>query len=141
MTYEATDDDLPEELFSDKPISEKLKERDSGIAAQVFYPVIKEIKLTRRQERSLKEDREGSREDRRIQIRIGKKRQMYEWLKSIESYQLFGAMDDGEKSFCYKILEKFNKYTVQRTKWITQKQYEWLKFIAAKYLPLPQVKR
>lgn len=138
--FHATDDDLPEELFSDKPLKRQAERpRDAEIAAQVFFPVIKKpAALTAKQERDLKRDREESEhlEEKKIFVKVGKKSQMYTWLYVMSKNNLFSAMEPREQDFCLKLLTKFQKYSVQGVKWITLKQYQWLKRIAGKYIPM-----
>jgi hypothetical protein len=136
--YKATDDDIPWDANGVKEEFGKLvvnAELSKEVAVQVHFPVIPEEQLTRRQRASLKADREGGlfREDRRVYIKIGKKRQMYWWLCSIESSG-FAKLTTGERQFCVVQLEKFKRYTVQGAKWITDKQFQWVKSIAARCL-------
>src|SRR5690349_25166617 len=123
--YESCDDDLPDIFYKEvSPAKVKLGD-DKELLAQLIYPV---IHLTRSQRASLNQDKRESAEgivDKKSYIKIGKKLQMYDWLCSMESNQLFGAMDDFERRFCEEKLLKFRKYTVQGAKWLTIKQYNF----------------
>ena len=144
MTYHATDDDLPDILREDTPRSAPVPPREDlqrAVAAQVHFPAVS-ASLTRKQQRDLDRDRRESKRNplgkRKQYVKIGKKVQMYDWLRTLEPD--FRDMDAGEARFCVSLLYKFRHYTVYRVKWITQPQYEWLRNIAEKYLKLPVTK-
>jgi hypothetical protein len=152
LTYHATDDDLPDILREDTPRSAPVPPREDlqrAVAAQVHFPA--SAPLTRKQQRDLDRDRSESQRDplgkRKQYVKLGKKVQMYDWLRWLEEYNMSGSgesqfptMTNWEHEFCESLLARFRKYTVYRVKWVTIKQYNALRQIAEKYLKLPVTK-
>lgn len=132
------DSDLPDFMFTG--VTPKPRDIDpvaaAKIAAQVHYPAL-EAKAKRREQRSQVAERKAALDEapgRKKYIKMTKRLQMYEWLYALLSAQCRNRLEVGEASFCMQLMARFQKYSVQRTKWLTQAQYEWLNSIAAKYL-------
>jgi len=115
-------------------------QQTKSVAIQVHFPAVLQEKSTeqvRREEKALARDRrESATVDKAQYIKIGKKSQMYSWLLTLE--WAFPGMDFREREFCEKLLAKFRKYTVQYSKFITRKQYDWLKSLSEKYICIPK---
>lgn len=139
MTYIATDDDLPSIFWPDGPQRDARRVNDEswrGIALQVHFPYIKTRRQIAREQRALAADaKERQQPDRKIYVKLAKKQQMFQWLMSLE--KTIPGMDRNEADFCSKLLVKFRRYSPARVKWITAKQYEWLKFIGTRYIHIP----
>jgi len=140
MKYDATDEDLPDFLFDKSKLPEPAAidpRKRAEIAVQAHYPALSE-KQRKREERALKRaEREGEGlEDAKVFVKRAKKIQMWDWLLGLE--QTFPAMNFRERDFCEVLLKKFRKYTPYGVKWVTEKQFQWLKTIAATYVRLPR---
>lgn len=141
--FEATDDDLPTNLWDGVPNPTRLPDirnhadLEKMVEVQVRYPAPKTQRQIdterRRYEKAIRSsNRDALREGRRTLIRYAKKHQMFQWLLALEPQ--IHTMDTREKDFCYSLLAKFRKYGPQRAKWITKEQYDWLLRIAMKCL-------
>lgn len=134
------DSDLPAIFWPDgsAPKCEtKNSELSREVAIQVHYPVfVKSQKRETQERRALDRDRKESvLAEQKSFVRLGKKQQMFDWLIALEN--TFPGMDERERDFCRKLLDRFRKYGIVKTKWITKKQYDWLKFISTRYICLP----
>lgn len=135
--YVSSDGDLPDVFWEGEAPKREKTENDLAkeVKVQVHFPAIidKSKKQLKREARAIKKD-EADRErgDKRTFVKFAKKSQMYQWLIALE--QIIPVMDRGEMIFCSKLLFKFRKYGVERSKWISRAQYDWLKFIAKRYL-------
>ena len=139
--YIATDDDLPEIFWpggkapEPKPVDAVLQ---SEVAVSIHYSAIESEKAERRQQRSIAfENRSALAEIRGKQyVRFEKKEQMNSWLESLAAQDAQSRMTPFEQRFFADMFGRFEAY-FPAVKWITQKQYEFLKSLAAKYLALP----
>jgi len=142
--YIATDDDLPL-IFWHEPESPRtddsggagtLKERNRAAGVILHYP---EIKIPRRQqqrrEAAIRSERKVSLQDRKVFIKLSKKLQMWDWLCSLlESDTIVKIHNQKELAFVTQLYAKFFRYQPHKLKWVTRKQYNWLKYIACQYL-------
>lgn len=144
MSYQATDDDLPRNLWpsEEEPlVAEYQREQEEELrqraAVQLVYPRSLESQLERARRTarphtaaSLKEE-----SDKKAYVRSPKRRQMYGWLQSLEAQGAFARMNDWEKRFATGLLAKFRKWG-DGVKWITEKQYRATENVATKYLKI-----
>jgi len=139
MTYQATDDDLPEYLFNDRALPEppKIDPRKRAEAAVLaHYPEIRAKQLKKEEQALRKAQSEGVQlQEKKVYVKLSKKLQMWDWLLSLE--RTCPIMRKPEADYIVQMLAKFRKYTPYGVKWITKKQYEWLKFISVSYLRIP----
>jgi hypothetical protein len=140
MTYNATDDDLPD-FFRDGSLPKPPKKDVRKVAEQAVlhhYPQIAE-KQQRREARALaKAQRDGVRlQERKQYVKRAKKLQMWDWLRGLKVS--FPIMRQREREFYEGMLLKFEKYTAYNVKWVTENQYQWLKNISTTYLRVPHV--
>ncbi len=145
--YIATDDDLPS-IFWREPESpgtdedhgaKPLKERSRAVAVSVHYPEIKiPRRVQQRRDAALRAEREVSLHERKIFIKLSKKLQMWDWLCSmLEPDVVVKIRNQAELGFVTQLYAKFFRYTPYKLKWVTRKQYDWLKYIASQYLKVP----
>lgn len=137
--YQATDDDLPEYLFNDRALPEPPKidpRKRAEVAVLAHYPEIRAKRL-RKQEQALRkaQSEEVQLQEKKVFVKLSKKLQMWDWLLSLE--KTCPIMRQAEAVYITQMLEKFRRYTPYGVKWITKKQYEWLKFISVSYLRIP----
>lgn len=148
--YIATDDDLPELFFL--PAGDHGKSsvaaRDVSSAARAaavmaHYPEIR-VKpgQRRRQEAAIRSEREISvGKDKKVFIKLGKKCQMWDWLRGLFDAETIGQVraenSDQVMRFLSELYAKFYRYTPEGAKWVTRKQYDWLRHIACQYLKVP----
>ena len=139
--YIATDDDLPEIFWpggkapEPKPVDAVLQ---SEVAVSIHYSAIEREKAERRERRAVAfENRSALAEIRGKQyIRFEKKEQMRAWLESLATQNATERMSPYEQRFFADTFGRFEAYFPE-VKWVTRKQYEFLKSLAAKYLALP----
>lgn len=149
--YIATDDDLPDIFW---PEGEAPKRSGTALSAeaqaqtklQLFYPEIRiPAAQQRRREAAIRSEREISLEDKTVYVKLAKKVQMWSWLRALFSPdvipQVRAENSDRVMDFLTRLYAKFYRYSPHNVKWITLKQYEWLKHIAAQYVKTPEVKR
>jgi hypothetical protein len=134
------DSDLPEILWPGGKAPEPRpldKYREAAAKVEAHYPAILEQKRQRKIDRVIKRDREDSAKERGgpCYIKRARKIQMYTWLMHLRN--TFPAMDYRERNFCETLLAKFQKYTPYGVKWITRKQFDWLKNISVRYIHIP----
>lgn len=146
--YIASDDDLPELFFLSKDEKIVTKERETTAATRAaavlaHYPEIR-VKpgQRRRQEAALRSEREISvGKEKKEFIKIGKKCQMWDWLCALFERETIGQVraenSDAVMKFLSELYAKFYRYTPHGVKWVTRKQYDWLKHIACQYLKVP----
>ena len=141
--YTATDDDLPA-IFWQKPKAGKdeagaMTQAERAVAVSLHYPA---IKVSRRQqqrcEAALRSEREVSLQDRKVFIKLSKKLQMWDWLCGLlEPETIIRIQNRQELTFVTQLYAKFFRYQPNKLKWVTRKQYDWLKYIACQYLKVP----
>jgi len=139
--YIASDDDLPEIFWpggkapESKPVDAVLQ---AEVAVGIHYSAIEREKAERRKQRAVAfENRSALAEIRGKQyIKFEKKEQMNSWLESLAAQHAAARMSPYEERFFADLFGRFEAY-FPAVKWITQKQYEFLKSLAAKYLALP----
>jgi hypothetical protein len=149
--YIATDDDLPDIFWPEgeapvrqnSALSETVAEK---VKLQLFYPEIRiSASAQRRREAAIRSEREISLEDRKVYIKLGKKVQMWSWLRMLFEPGTIGQVraenSDRVMEFLSRLYAKFYHYSPQKVKWITRKQYDWLENIASKYMKVPNEKK
>ena len=149
--YIPTDDDLPELFFlpANSSGSSGVEARSVSGAARsaavlAHYPEIRvKARQQQRREAANRSEREisiGSK-DRKVFIKLGKKCQMWDWLRGLFEKEIIGQVraenSDAVMDFLSKLYAKFYRYTPYGVKWITRKQYDWLRYIACQYLKVP----
>lgn len=149
--YVATDDDLSELFFlpagdRGRSSAETRRESSAARAAQVMahYPEIRiKARQRQRQEAAIRSEREiqiGGK-DKKVYIKIGKKCQMWDWLRGLFDAEIIGQVraenSDAVMKFLSELYAKFYRYTPHGIKWVTRKQYDWLRHIACQYLKVP----
>ena len=139
--YIATDYDLPPNMWpgfvesQNRPTIDEQKRREAAVA--LHYPEIRVKQEARRAERIMRAHRRSERDDgRKIYLKLAKKCQMFDWVNGLQVS--FPIMRLKERQFCEHLLTKFMKYSPVKAKWITQAQYNWLKWIASQYLMVPK---
>lgn len=144
MCYQATDDDLPRNLWpgEEEPLvaqyeRERAEELQQRTAVQLHYPESLESELERARRTARPHTAASMKEesDHKAYVRGPKRRQMYIWLKSLESQGAIARMNDWEKRFATGLLSKFRKWG-DEVKWITEKQYRATENVATKYLKI-----
>ena len=91
-----------------------------------------------RREAVNRSEREVSLEDKKVYVKIAKKLQMWSWLRGMfEPDTIVKVRRQRELIFLTQLYAKFYRYTPYKVKWITRKQYDWLKWIACQYLKVP----
>lgn len=132
------DDDLPD-LFFGKDVKQGTVRLPSEKEIQValHYPSIewRSPKRIRHEELEARKAAKANDPDRKQFIKSGKKRQMNSWLEALDAQR--PVMSSWEIGFVTGLLDKFRKYYPE-VKWITIKQYQALRHIAASYLKLPE---
>jgi hypothetical protein len=141
--YHATDSDLPASLWPGGKIPTSNVKNDPVLEAMVrvqrHYQALEETRNKSRAEKILyREARDQKKSHSKQFIRRAKAAQMAEWILSLECQEANKRMDSYELDFFEKMRAKFIKYYGKgekyRIKWLTLKQYEFLWFIASKYL-------
>lgn len=139
-TYQATDDDLPD--FDSVPSQEEQRRRAASIgqrasiAVQLHYP---QAGLSEQEKQAARAMRNGAptaaqldeQANRKKYIRWPKRAQMWDWLRALSAVDV--ALSTFERQFVSQMLDKFERWR-DRTKWITEKQYQFAKDIAARKL-------
>lgn len=146
--YVATDDDLPDIFWQeskrlDLPVNNCMSEKSHAVAVLLHYP---EIRISKSQQRrraaALRSEREFSLTERKVFVKLSKKCQMWDWLKTLFDGNTIGQIraKQGDKtvSFLTQLYAKFYRYTPYKIKWITEKQYQWTKHIACQYIKVPE---
>ena len=140
IDYIATDNDLPE-IFWQKPEAQKDKVRtmtqaERAAAVSLHYPAIKvSRRQQQRREAALRSEHEVSLQDRKVFIKLSKKLQMWDWLCGLlEPDTIVKIHNQKELAFVTQLYAKFFRYQPHKLKWVTRKQYNWLKYIACQYL-------
>lgn len=139
--YVATDEDLPEIFWpggkvpESKPVDVVLQ---SEVAVSIHYSAIEREKAERREQRAAAfENRSALAEVRGKQyIKGSKKEQMHSWLESLAEQNAQSRMTPFEQRFFSDMHSRFLAW-YPAVKWVTQKQYQFLRSLAAKYLALP----
>lgn len=143
MSYHATDDDLPE-IFWPGGKAPELSPVDTAkraqMAVQRHYAPVEQSGSERRYARAVESERRTvAREldaDRKHYVRGKKCEQMHEWFEALAVQKAQLRMTPYEQRFFADLLGRFQAW-YPRVKWITQKQYGFLRQIAARYLALP----
>ncbi len=151
--YLANDDDLPELFFLPTASAGK----NSGVAARddavrsaavlAHYPEIR-VKARQQQRRDAanrsERDIQIGNKDRKVFVKIGKKCQMWDWLRGLFEKDTIGQVraenSDAVMQFLTQLYAKFYRYSPHGVKWVTRKQYDWLRHIACQYLRVPNEK-
>jgi len=139
--YVATDDDLPDVFWpggkvpDPKPVDAILQ---AQIAVSVHYSAIEREKAERREQRAVAFENRDALETIRGKryVKFSKKEQMHAWLESLAGQNAVSRMTPFERRFFEDMYARFAAY-FPAVKWVTQKQYEFLRSLAAKCLALP----
>lgn len=147
--YIANDEDLPE-IFFRKPNAASgdsnwraVSQTARSTAVQLHYPEIRVSKSQqRRRAAALRYEHEVSLQDRKVYVKLSKKLQMWSWLTNLFEAETITHIGEEQGprvlSFLTQMYAKFYRYTPYKCKWVTAKQYEWLKHIACQYLKVPK---
>jgi tRNA splicing ligase len=141
--YQATDDDLPDNFWEgvtkDDPLTQS-SENARRAAVLFHYPEIRvPASQQRRREAAIRSEREFSLTERKVYVKISKKLQMWDWLQHLfEPDTIVKIENANELRFLTATYARFYRYTPFAVKWVTRKQYEWLRHIACQYLKVPE---
>ena len=141
--YTATDDDLPaifwQKRKARKDVVGTMTQAERAAAVSLHYPAIKvSRRQQQRREAALRSEREVSLQDRKVFIKLSKKLQMWDWLCGLlEPDTIVKIQNRQELTFVTQLYAKFFRYQPNKLKWVTRKQYDWLKYIACQYLKVP----
>lgn len=146
--YHATDDDLPDIFWPEgqapaRQSSPLSAEAQAVTKLQLTYP---EIRVSRsqqkRREAAIRSESEVSLVEKRVFVKVSKKMQMWSWLRAIFEPDVIGQVraenSDRVMDFLTKMYAKFYRYSPHKVKWVTLKQYDWLKHLAAQYVKVPK---
>lgn len=149
--YCATDSDLPAIFWPDGQAPEEIQRSSSEemkryAAISLHYPALTKSDLEKQQaraeckaERERKRDaREARSEARSIYIKSAKRAQMAGWIFALSKQHAVNRMDSFERDFFLRTFTKFDRYFPFRLKWITQKQFDFARSLASRYLELPK---
>ncbi len=136
--YQPTDEDLPESFWPGRSVPRPL-ECDPRLraeeAAKRLYPAL----LGRAPARECRTATRASLDaesGRKKYVRWKKRAQMWTWLWTLHRQGAFERMNAWERGFAENNLERFERWR-ERTKWITQSQYNVAESMAVKYLYIP----
>lgn len=139
--YVSTDADLPISFWPDGELPDP-KPADAMMRAQVavslHYSAIERERAERREQRAVAFENRDALETIRVKryVKFSKKEQMNAWLGALAEQNAASRMTPFEQRFFSDMHSRFLKW-FPCVKWITQRQYEFLKFLAAKHLALP----
>jgi len=139
--YVSTDADLPVSFWPDgelpdpKPVDAMMRAR---VAVSLHYSATERERAERREQRAVAFENRDALEAIRGKryIKFEKKELMNAWIESLAEQNALERMTGYEQRFFTDMQSRFAAY-FPSVKWVTRKQFEFLKSIAAKYLALP----
>ncbi len=136
--YQATDEDLPESFWPGRSVPRPM-ESDARLRAEEIvrrlYPALLGPAPACEHKTATRASLDAE-SGRKKYVRWKKRAQMWGWLWSLDAQGAFERMNAWEREFARNNLEKFGRWR-ERTKWVTQAQYDVAANLAAKYLHIP----
>ena len=143
MSYRATDNDLPDFLFTGelpKPTAHHDPTLRAETALRLHYPGVEEKRGAKKRERAIRADwraqAQASDSARRIWIRSNKRREMFVWLHALSAQGCESRMNGWEQRFFRDLAAKFDCW-YPHVRWVTERQYQCLRVLALRLLDLP----